>query len=309
MEAFDKSITALIESYEQDGGINHSDGPNLPSKEAVRAIVADMETLAFPGYRQEDGIKDANANFVIGELAHRTARALIEEVTKSLEYRYRLENRKGCPAACHLEARQLVQDLFDSLPALRRTLMTDVRAAFDGDPAAKSVEEVILSYPGMEALTVHRFANHLWKRQVPLIPRMMSEYIHGKTGIDIHPGATIGERFFIDHGTGVVIGETTVIGRNVKIYQGVTLGALSVRKAEGNVKRHPTIEDDVTIYSGATILGGQTVIGQGSVIGGNVWLTASLPPRSRVYVPQGDFIVDCGGVEHRLAEGCESCDS
>ncbi len=293
METFTRSIDALIASYELSGGINHRTGQNLPSKEAVHAIVADLETLAFPGYRQEDGIDDTNAAFVIGELAHRAARALVNEIMKSLEYGYRLPGRSGCPAACHMEARSLVQDLFDALPDIRSVLMEDVAAAFDGDPAAKSTEEVILAYPGLEALTVHRFAHFLWKRGVPLIPRMMSEYVHAKTGIDIHPGATIGGRFFIDHGTGVVIGETAIIGRNVKIYQGVTLGALSVRKSEGEHKRHPTIEDGVTIYSGATILGGETVIGEGSTIGGNVWLTSSLPPGSRVYVPQGGFIVDC----------------
>ena len=293
METFTRSIDALIQSYESSGGINHRTGQNLPSKEAVHAIVADLETLAFPGYRQEDGIDDTNAAFVIGELAHRAARALVNEVTKSLEYGSRLDGRSNCPAACHLEARRLVQELFDAMPEIRSTLMEDVSAAFDGDPAAKSTEEVILSYPGLEALAVHRFAHFLWGRRVPLIPRMMSEYVHAKTGIDIHPGATIGGRFFIDHGTGVVIGETAVIGRNVKIYQGVTLGALSVRKSEGGRKRHPTIEDGVTIYSGATILGGDTVIGAGSVVGGNVWLTSSLPPGSRAYVPQGGFIVDC----------------
>jgi serine O-acetyltransferase len=165
-------------------------------------------------------------------------------------------------------------------------------ANFRGDPAAKSYEEVILSYPGFQAITVHRLANFFWKAQVPLIPRMMSELLHGSTGIDIHPGAEIGESFFIDHGTGVVIGETTVIGKNVKIYQGVTLGALSVKKemGEGSSKRHPTIEDDVTIYSNATILGGDTIIGRGSVIGGNVWITKSVPPGTTVYTTAGEQV-------------------
>ncbi|TFG83791.1 MAG: serine acetyltransferase [Spirochaetales bacterium] len=304
METFTRSIDALIASYDEMGGINHRAIKNLPSKEAVHAIVVDLETLAFPGYRQEDGIDDVTMPFVIGELVHRTAGALVEETAKSLEYRHRMESNSGCPAACHLMARETVQDFFDALPGIRRLLMTDVQACFDGDPAAKSIEEVILSYPGLEAITVYRCAHFFWERKIPLIPRMMSEYVHSKTGIDIHPGASIGERFFIDHGTGVVIGETTVIGRNVKIYQGVTLGALSVRKQEGNVKRHPTIGDDATIYSGATILGGDTVIGSGSVIGGNVWLTSSLPPHSRVYIPQGDFIIACGDGEKRMKEGC-----
>ncbi len=291
MELFTRAIAALMDSYETTGGINRRSGKNLPSKEAVHAIVVDLETLAFPGYRREDGIDDTNAPFVIGELANRTARAMVAETAKSLDYAYRLKNQKGCPAACHLEANEIVQNFFEAIPGIRARLMLDVQAAWEGDPAAKSVEEVILSYPGLEAITVHRFANSLWKAGVPLIPRMMSEYVHARTGIDIHPGAAIGDRFFIDHGTGVVIGETTVIGANVKVYQGVTLGALSVRKNESDAKRHPTIQDGVTIYSGATILGGDTVIGHGSVIGGNVWLTSSLPPESRVYMPQGEFVI------------------
>ena len=169
------------------------------------------------------------------------------------------------------------------IPAVRRRVSRDVEAADRGDPAARSAEEVILSYPGVEAILVHRLAHELWVRGVAMIPRMMSEYIHGKTGIDIHPGASIGDSFFIDHGTGVVIGETAVIGDNVKLYQGVTLGALSVQKENADRKRHPTIEDEVTIYAGATILGGETVVGRQSIIGGNVWLTASVPPRSRIY--------------------------
>jgi serine O-acetyltransferase len=184
-----------------------------------------------------------------------------------------------------------VDDFFEELPGIRRMLALDLQAAFDGDPAAKSTAEVILSYPGFEAITIYRIAHFFWTRGVPLIPRIMSELIHGRTGIDIHPGAAIGESFFIDHGTGVVIGETTEIGRNVKLYQGVTRGALSVKKNEGNKKRHPTIEDKVTIYSGATILGGETVIGRGSTIGGNVWSTESVPPGAMVYTTSGDQIV------------------
>jgi len=166
-----------------------------------------------------------------------------------------------------------------------------VEAALSGDPAAKSSEEVILSYPGLEAIVIHRFAHELYKKEVPLIPRMMNEYIHRHTGIDIHPGATIGKRFFMDHGTGIVIGETTIIGDNVRIYQGVTIGALKVVKEEAEIKRHPTIEDNVTIYSGATILGGRTIIGKNSIIGGNVWIIESLPEASRIYVKPVEYIV------------------
>jgi len=294
MAALYSVVEKLLLSYEGIGGINHSDGPNLPSKQSVSAIVDDLETLAFPGYRREDGIVDTNVDFLTSEIVQRTARTLVRELERSLEYRNRTEGQKGCPAACHMEARDLAYEFLGCLPEIRVLLMEDVDAAYDGDPAAKSVEEVILSYPGLEAIVTHRFAAWFWKRNVPLIPRMMSEYIHGKTGIDIHPGAQIDRRFFIDHGTGVVVGETTIIGQNVKIYQGVTLGALSVLKSAGDTKRHPTLEDDVTIYSGATILGGETVIGKGSIIGGNVWLTKSVPPYSRVYMPQGDFVLECG---------------
>jgi serine O-acetyltransferase len=173
---------------------------------------------------------------------------------------------------------------------IRNLVSLDLKAAFRGDPAAKSTEEVIVSYPGFDAIIVHRMAHFFWTAQVPLIPRIMSELVHGRTGIDIHPGADIGESFFIDHGTGVVIGETTVIGRNVKIYQGVTLGALSVKKEESDKKRHPTIEDDVTIYANATILGGETTIGRGCVIGGSVWLTESVPPDTLVYLKTGEMV-------------------
>jgi serine O-acetyltransferase len=179
----------------------------------------------------------------------------------------------------------VVLKLLNTVPAVRALLSKDVLAAFQGDPAANSVEEVIFSYPSIEAITTHRIAHELYRDGVPMLPRIMSEHAHSITGIDIHPGARIGESFFIDHGTGVVIGETCVIGNNVKIYQGVTLGALSLARGvpgEPGAKRHPTLEDDVTIYAGATILGGQTVIGAGSVIGGNAWLVDSVPPGSRI---------------------------
>ncbi len=177
----------------------------------------------------------------------------------------------------------LVQQFLEGLPAIAKITDKDAEAAFQGDPAANSLEEVIISYPGFYAVAAYRLANALLKLDIPLLPRLMAEYAHERTGIDIHPGATIGESFFVDHGTGVVIGETTVIGRNVKVYQGVTLGALSVKKKMQNVKRHPTIEDDVVIYSNSTILGGDTVVGQGSIIGGNVWLTSSVPSQSKVF--------------------------
>ncbi|MDP3179019.1 MAG: serine acetyltransferase, partial [Spirochaetaceae bacterium] len=242
MESLERAVDRLLDSYARDGGVNHSNGPNLPSREAVVRALADLQTLVFPGFREEEGIDDTNIGFVAGELAHRAAAVLVREAERSLEYKYRVEGGSGCPAACHIEALDLVLAFFEELPGLRERLMEDVGAAFRGDPAAKTVEEVILAYPGLEAVVVHRIANRFWRDGLPLIPRMMSEHIHGKTGIDIHPGATIGRRFFIDHGTGVVVGETAIIGDDVKLYQGVNLGALSVRKEEGCDKRHPTIE-------------------------------------------------------------------
>jgi serine O-acetyltransferase len=288
MDAIEKAIELLLESYERDGGVNHSNGPNLPSREAVVGALGDVLTLIFPGFREDVSIDDTNIAYVAGELAHRAAKVLVREATRSLEYKYRVSGAQGCPAACHIEARDLVGDFFTALPGIRELVMEDVDAAFRGDPAAKTVEEVILAYPGLEAVVVHRIAGFFWDAGLPLVPRIMSEHVHSKTGIDIHPGAVIGKRFFIDHGTGDVVGETAIIGDDVKLYQGVTLGALSVQKGASEKKRHPTIEDGVTIYSGATILGGSTIIGKGSVIGGNVWLTTSVPPYSRVLLPEGD---------------------
>jgi serine O-acetyltransferase len=222
------------------------------------------------------------------ERVNRLARKLMLEVEKSISFSSRNGAFSCGHGGCHAVSQIIVDDFFNTLPEIRRILLTDVYAACKGDPAAKSVEEVIVSYPGVDAITVHRLANFVWKRDVPLIPRMMSEIAHGRTGIDIHPGATIGESFFIDHGTGGVIGGTSIIGKNVKIYQGVTLGALSVKKSEADKKRHPTIEDDVCIYSGATILGGETIIGKGSVIGGNVWITESVPSETMVFVKSSE---------------------
>jgi serine O-acetyltransferase len=189
---------------------------------------------------------------------------------------------------CQERGQEEAINFLRELPQIKKTLTTDVQAAYDGDPAAKNVDEVIISYPGVFAITIHRIAHRLWQQNIPLLPRMMSEHAHSITGIDIHPGASIGESFFIDHGTGVVIGETTEIGDQVRIYQGVTLGALSLPKDQveqlRQEKRHPTIEDDVTIYAGATILGGETVIGRGSVIGGSVWITSSVPPGTKVFL-------------------------
>jgi serine O-acetyltransferase len=279
----DDIVEGILGSYRELGGINHIAGATLPSRQGVERIVHDLESLVFPGFKAEESVAEEDVRYITGERVVRVSRALAVEVEKSIQYACRV--RKDCHRHedCQGEAEEIVRALMEKVPEIRRRVNLDVHAAFRGDPAARSHEEVILSYPGVEAILIHRIAHELWIREVAMIPRMMSEYIHGVTGIDIHPGASIGDSFFIDHGTGVVVGETTVIGNAVKLYQGVTLGALSVQKELANKKRHPTIEDEVTIYAGATILGGRTVVGRGSVIGGNVWLVESVPANSRIY--------------------------
>ena len=281
--------SAFLDSYHDLGGINHLSGPNLPSRQGVAAIIEDIESLVFPGFKTEDAIDHGSLQFIIAEKVNRLIRNLSGEITRSLCYARRIgveaESIPGhCELAtndrlmttCRMEAEKLASAVVQAIPDIRGKIHKDVQASFSGDPAAKSMEEVILSYPGVEAITIQRVAHFLWDQKIPLLPRMMTENAHARTGIDIHPGATIGEFFHIDHGTGVVVGETTIIGDRVKLFQGVTLGALSVKKQEANAKRHPTLEDDVTVYAGATILGGKTVIGKGSIIGGSVWITASI---------------------------------
>ncbi|NOY09316.1 MAG: serine acetyltransferase [Spirochaetes bacterium] len=282
-------IDRILESYVTIGGMNHLEGHNLPSRQSIIRIVDDLESVLFPGFRDEESLNRSNYRYIISNKIAGVAERLQEELSKSLCYFNGNTKKKTDNGNSDIRAEKIVLKLLKIFPDIRQIIKSDVEAAFMGDPAAKSHEEVILSYPGMEAILVHRIAHELWIEGAPLIPRIMSEYIHGKTGIDIHPGARIGKYFFIDHGTGVVIGETTVIGDRVKIYQGVTLGALSVKKALGNKKRHPTIEDNVTIYAGATILGGNTIIGRGSVVGGNVWLVSSIPPNSKIYNKPGHY--------------------
>ncbi|MDR1859250.1 MAG: serine O-acetyltransferase [Treponema sp.] len=291
MDRISKSIDSLMDAYGSFGMVNHSGGANLPGRENIARIVRGLDELIFPGFRENSGLDHSNLRLITAEKVNQLARELIREVEKSLAFSVRTGTLSCGHGGCYAAAELIVGSFFEELPSIRRALSLDMQANFRGDPAAKSVDEVILSYPGFRAITVHRLAHYFWKAQVPLIPRMMSELVHATTGIDIHPGAEIGDSFFIDHGTGVVIGETTVIGKNVKLYQGVTLGALSVKKEEGDRKRHPTIEDDVTIYSHATILGGETVIGRGSIIGGNVWIVESVPPNTTVYNSTGQQVV------------------
>ncbi|MEI8095639.1 MAG: serine O-acetyltransferase EpsC [Spirochaetales bacterium] len=266
-------VKAILDSYTEVGGINHLGGNTLPSMEAVEILLRDLQNLVFPGYYETlPAIDRKELPYATAEHVFRVAKGLISEVDKALSFGRQPDDCTNSETA--------VFALLKSIPDIRLAMKEDVSAMLDGDPAATSGEEIILAYPGIEAILVHRLAHVLYLQRVPLIPRMMSELIHRKTGIDIHPGATIGKRFYIDHGTGIVIGETCVIGDDVKLYQGVTLGALSVKKRTASKKRHPTIEDHVTIYAGATILGGETVIGRLSTLGGNVWITESVPAAS-----------------------------
>lgn len=291
---------SIIDSYGKLGGINHLSGHNLPSRRGVISILETIETLIFPGFQSEEKLDDDLIIYTIGAKTRRLVRELTVEIARSLEFAARNEGRELSPGCCRKEAESTALELLARIPQLRLRAMGDVDAAFRGDPAAKSRDEVILSYPGLEAVACHRVAHILYQMNIPLIPRMMSEHVHKNTGIDIHPGADIGDGFFIDHATGVVIGETAVIGKNVKLYQGVTIGALSVAKEQADKKRHPTLEDDVTIYAGATILGGRTVIGKGSVIGGNVWITSSVPAFSVVNNRPADY-----RVKNRYARGTD----
>ena len=281
----DMLIDGILDSYDRYGLINRNHTEDFPNRQNVVSILSDIQAVVFPGFRAAEDIDSVNIRYVIGQKVNNIIANLTREIQKALIY----TKAQTCgheeignisESHCFKLAEKTAIALIEEIPEIRRQIQLDVIATFNGDPAAKSNEEVVLSYPGLEAILVYRIAHFLYTAGVPIIPRIMSEHVHGKTGIDIHPGATIGESFFIDHGTGVVVGETCIIGNNVKIYQGVTLGALSVKKNLQNKKRHPTIEDDVTIYANATILGGETVIGRGSTIGGNTWVTESVAPGS-----------------------------
>jgi serine O-acetyltransferase len=271
----------LIQSYARVGGINHIDGNNLPSNRSIAGIAADLLRLLFPGFFDERVIHSSELRPEVSGLIESVSRRLEAEIAKSLEYATPsgLE-KKEARAAAH----QLTCDFLSRLPRVREILRTDAEAAYNGDPAALSLEEVIVAYPFIEAIAVQRMAHELYLREVVLIPRIMTEWAHSRAGLDLHPGATIGTHFFVDHCTGTVVGETASIGDHVKMYQGVGLVARSLAAGQAlrGQKRHPTIEDRVTIYAGATIMGGDTVVGAGSTIGANVFLTHSVPPNSLV---------------------------
>ena len=271
----------LLGSYESVGGINHLDGKNLPSRQAIGRITSDLLRLLFPGFFDETAIATAAIRSVTSELLDEVASRLAREIGRSLEYARPPElPDKDLGVA----ARRLALEFLASLPRVRELLATDVEAAYNGDPAALSKDEVIVAYPFVEAIAAQRLAHELYLHGIALIPRMMTEWAHARSGMDLHPGAHIGTHFFVDHCTGTVVGETAVIGSHVKMYQGVGLVARSLAAGQQlrGKKRHPTIEDNVTIYAGATIVGGETVVGAGSTIGANAFLLHSVPPRSLV---------------------------
>jgi serine O-acetyltransferase len=265
-------------------------GLDLAGRHEIYDVLDDLLAVLFPGCYSKEKINRKDTNFFIGD----TLRHVSINLCRHIEdvFRYRCKKDKCTNCSCEERAAKALKHIIESLPAIRETLLTDIQAAFDGDPAAMYLDEIVLSYPCIEAIATYRIAHLLYELDVPIIPRIMSERAHSHTGIDIHPGAKIGERFFIDHGTGVVIGETATIGKNVKLYQGVTLGALSPFDKRGKPrkgeKRHPDIQDDAIIYSNATILGGKTVIGRGAIVGGNMWITKSVAPYAMVYLPKDE---------------------
>jgi serine O-acetyltransferase len=274
----------LVESYDTVGRINHLDHCPLPRYDEVIAAIHELTEIMYPGYRRREGLHHGNIGYYVVDRLHDR---LTTQIGRAL--RHEAGATSDCSTQQDFEALGQAKTLqfLDRLPDLRSVLATDVQAAFDGDPACRTPDEVIFCYPGLEAVTVYRLAHELHMLGIPFIPRMMTEWAHSRTGIDIHPGATIGDYFFIDHGTGVVIGETCEIGQHVKLYQGVTLGALSfATDGEGQLvrgtKRHPTLQDRVVCYANATVLGGRTVVGHDSVIGSSVWLTSSVAPHTTV---------------------------
>lgn len=288
----------IVETYHESNLTHHLDHCPLPNYDKVIGVIEDLKEILYPGYRHRDRLHSSNVVYHVGDIVDRLHDRLIVMFERAICH------GRGDTCHCTAEKKESVRlqahdkaiDFLESIPELRRRLVKDVEAAYAGDPACTSLDEVIFCYPGLEAITVYRLAHTLHKMEIPLIPRMMTEWAHGKTGIDIHPGAEIGECFFIDHGTGVVIGETCRIGNWVKLYQGVTLGALSFPKDESGdlvrgAKRHPTIEDNVVIYANATVLGGDTVVGRNSTIGSSVWLTRSVPPGTTVLIEKPELRV------------------
>ncbi|HUS58436.1 MAG TPA: serine O-acetyltransferase EpsC [Planctomycetota bacterium] len=300
-EDFERHIPEIVDevlkSYEQHGVLDNLTSRPMPALPQVITILADLQSVLFPQHFNTRKLDRKNISYYIGDKIDMIFAALSEQISRSFQHECPAPGKRHEPCdSCKGRGEGEAIAFLRKVPALREMLANDVQAAYDGDPAARSFDEIIFSYPGLRAIITYRIAHELHVQSVPLLPRIMTEYAHSVTGVDIHPGATIGRSFFIDHGTGVVIGETSQIGNNVKIYQGVTLGALSFPKGDdGKIirgqKRHPTIEDDVTIYSGATILGPRTV-GKGAVIGGNVWLTGAIPPGTKVVIDKPRLVYE-----------------
>jgi serine O-acetyltransferase len=308
-EGLNEITEALVATYTECSRINHLGHQPLPNREMVVEIIGDLFEVIYPGFARRQNLHGGNIEYYVGNLVDALHDKLTLQIARALRHEL-------CEESPHADFEALAQrkaiEFLKRLPAIRQTLDADVGAAFRGDPAAKSPYEIIFCYPGLEAITVYRAAHELLELGVPFIPRMMTEYAHNKTGIDIHPGARIGEKFFIDHGTGVVIGETCEIGVGVKVYQGVTLGALSFDRDDsgelvhGTYKRHPTLRDGVVVYANATILGGNTIVGERSVIGSNVWLTYSVAPDTIVVLEKpslrlkGPALRDAGGMMYHI---------
>ena len=291
IEALSSEICA---SFEDGIAVNHNEGRNLPRESEILTILNQILELIFPGFAEKEAYSPDTLKYAVGEILATAYINLKNMILRTYRYNCELNQVKGCN--CAGQAMEAARYLLSSIPVIRENMKADIQAAYGGDPAARSLDEIVLSYPGVKAITIQRIAHCLYEKKVPMIPRMMGEYAHRITGIDIHPGAVLGRGLFIDHGTGVVIGETACIGANVKIYQGVTLGALSFPKdACGMIikgaKRHPTIEDNVTIYAGATVLGAVT-IGKNSVIGGNVWLTEGTEPGTKITIAPPELSIN-----------------
>jgi len=302
-EQLPKLTNRIVAMYTPDDKLNHLGHCPLPQYQAVVSILTDLREVLYPGYCRREGLHVGNIMYHVGDLIDGLHDKLTQQIARSLQHEWRVrQGMQSCPPepADHEAKGQTIAIAFlERIPQLRSRLATDVQAAYDGDPACRGLDEVIFCYPGLTAITVYRLAHELHQLGVPFIPRMMTEWAHQKTGIDIHPGARIGDFFFIDHGTGVVVGETCDIGAHVKLYQGVTLGALSfptdpTGQLVRGKKRHPTIEDDVVVYANATILGGKTVIGKQAVIGSSVWLTSSVEPYATVMLETPNLRIRAG---------------
>ena len=293
-------VDSILQDYQNRRDVDKMDRERHPDKDVIIDMIGKLMRIIYPGYSRDKAFRIYNAKHNLSMLIEDVMFNLNEQIALVLQ-------RSMDDEAAAAEAQRISLAFFNEIPAIRAMVQTDVEAAFEGDPAATSADEIIFCYPGLYAITVYRLAHVLYELKVPMLPRIMTEYTHGATGIDIHPGATIGKYFFIDHGTGIVIGETTVIGAHVKIYQGVTLGGLTTRGGQSlrGKKRHPTIEDNVTIYAGASVLGGETVIGRDSVIGANAFITHSIPASTTVSIKSQELQMkphgNCSGV-------CDTCD-